>query len=267
MTTDAQRLAASSNAAGLPPIGRAAATTATSFCNARTMTIGGSPISMRLPRRSEFMAFAAWSDDTISAATIESGAAGDGSCNSNFGHGQTFSTTYPPANAETLAGYTTRQVFTSGSSATRNCVTKYGIQDALGNWHEWTSTQTKQLNGVVSLLDPSNAEYVGITFDGIVGPSQTGVTSITTMPFYSIPLGLPLMCSAGCDADDKRVASSSLSAWGDWYALNTASAVERAALSGGLWTDGANVGRLLVGLDQAYNNNGFNSAIRCAAEL
>ena len=186
----------------------------------------------------------------------------DGNCNSDSGHSLTFNLPYPPANPETLAGNASRQVFTSGSSATRNCVTRYGIQDALGNWHEWTSTQTSLTNAVTSLVDPTNNEFAGITFDGILGPAQTGVTQITTMPYYSVPLGLPLKCNAGCHSDDMRVPSTTLSAFGDWYALNTASATAKSALSGGLWADGANVGRFVMGLDQTYNKVTFNLAIR-----
>lgn len=181
----------------------------------------------RLLRKREFIAAAAWPTNTgeygyisdIAAAGVEAGsdhsvAAGTFRCASDNASGitpQTFNTpgyelyrdaTYGPA------GY---YGFTIGSQGTKNCVSRFGAQDMVGNVYEWLSDQLGTCNstthictGVTSTLDNGNIDLNNFKFDGTQGPGGSNLTLWTfesnVGQYFSTPLGLPLLNSDGGNA-------------------------------------------------------------------
>jgi hypothetical protein len=94
-----------------------------------------------------------------------------------------------------------------GSSGTRNCVSRFGIQDMIGNDSQELSDQvscssaTNTCQGIPSSLDSANTDLSGFQFNGSQGiawgPGST--TQITTLPTsqgvlnYNVPLGIPMI--------------------------------------------------------------------------
>jgi hypothetical protein len=246
---------------------------AANHCKARTVEVAGSDLPLRAPRRSEYIAYAAW-QSFASGPDIEIGANTDGYCNTDNGHGVTFGTAYPGSNPDLLAGKTSKKIFVAGSSATRDCVSRYGIQDLVGNAYETTSDQF--VNGVASSPPTTDADNLDFTSLAMTAPllGTTGsAKEITFYPYYSVPLGVPLSCSTFgtdpaslCHADDFLVPSSQLASTGDkiWM-LSHASGV--AFYVGGLFADGHGAGRFRVGMDQVLTGTSLSHAPRCVAEI
>lgn len=269
---DATRRLMATNAGATPLITGVSATQNAAFCATRQIAAGGGTVSMRMPRKSEFIAYAAWSD-LDAAPTIEFNGGVDGSCNTDHGHGLTYDWAYPGPNSDLLAGDSTAKYFSSGSIGSRQCVSRYGVQDAVGNAYEWTSDELQSGVGKVSSLDPDNSDFVGLSLTApVIGVPQVN-KQLSDFPYYSVTLGMPLTCStlgtdpdAPCHGDDALVLSTKLSPSGDmvWLVSN---ALTRGSLAGGLFADGASAGRFRVAFDQSTIHAFSAATIRCVAEL
>lgn len=234
------------NHADLPPIVNVTQTQADTICNARsattaiviekdsasavTDTLAGS--DYRIMNRTEFVALAAW-DDTDSSLTdssitsTELGSDLDISskCNSNTANGvsdnfsdaetplSAFSYTSPGTSSSTI-----RQL-ASGSDFTRDCVSKYGIVDLIGNVREWNgnqigadlvSVQAVALDAVSGAFNMTDGDEATYAFDNTptttngnqTGPDlETAANSSTTWTIankdnsatrFDLPIGLPI---------------------------------------------------------------------------
>lgn len=185
--TAAERAIMVSNRPGLPPLVNVTTQTAQNFCVARnTSTAEFKLPSIKKNLAASYWPISIWSFPGI--AVMEQSHAGgnpvtvkyplyDNSyCNANAGYGLTFENSdYPsdltanifglvPSNIESIASSNVAGgAVRTGSVATKNCLSKYGIQDAIGNVSEWTSDQISKYvdgwgtaaRGRVSIIDPS----------------------------------------------------------------------------------------------------------------
>ncbi len=156
----------------------------------------------RLPRNREWRAAAAWQTLTGepeaitegAAVTLENGNSG-ATTHTTLGYCNTsnhVSIAAAAFNTTELAGDTGDAVrsFVIGSSGTRNCVSRYGVQDMVGNVLEWTSDNlmlvdyaNRIYNGIQSLSDNGNGysagfDMNGFNFDNTLGPN--GMDSVNT---------------------------------------------------------------------------------------
>ncbi|MGK5085345.1 fibronectin type III domain-containing protein [Bdellovibrionota bacterium FG-1] len=225
--TAAERAVMASNKPGLPPLVNVAVQTAHNFCVARNTTTNEYKLpSIRRNLAASVWPVSIWSYPGINA--MEQSHAGGNPvttlyplydnyyCNNNAGYGLTYENSdYPsdltanalgllPTNIETIptsnvAGGAVR----TGSLATKNCISRYGIQDAVGNIEEWTSDQVyKQTDGfgtarrgLLSNIDPTNTDFYNISInDG--APSLLNTTCFPTFSVYgwangwfNVPIG------------------------------------------------------------------------------
>lgn len=172
----------------LPPLSNVLQQDAFDFCVARTDIVipdisGSGQASFTLPSRKQQIAYSAWdsgySDSNIS--TLEGGLAINSSpkCNSNSANGiESFYTDASiPLGAfkASLPGtYSSgiRSVIT-GSDVTSDCISRFGVQDHVGNVAEWVRdqmecTETYYCNGRDSDLDTSNFNDMAVS-DGQFG--------------------------------------------------------------------------------------------------
>jgi hypothetical protein len=181
--------------------------------------------------------------------------------------------------------------FVIGSVGTSNCVSRFGLQDAVGNVFQWTSDQlgtcssgSHSCSGITSVLDSGNTDWNGFEFNGTQGPgggasawnewnfnsppTQGGVTPL----YFSAPLGLPLVGTDGGNALQIGGSSApSISAakfHGEHFWLYTDngndSPVARGSLAGGLWNFGSSSGRFALYLGFTPSSSGSAFGFRCA---
>jgi len=244
------------------------------ICSQRSYTFNSLPsVTMKIPKRSDFLAFTHWDKEMLSDTGInnlESGSLIQGNCNTDNGHGDTWDLTYPPLNPEQVSGSGARRVYVTGSAATSNCTSQFGIQDAVGNAYEWSSDQIQNDVGVVSSSDPTNTDLVGIDFSGLttgVGPMGTYNTLNSSYNFFNIPLGIPLLCVSGCLAEDLNYPTSSVELYGDRYYRSNNPGALWGSLVGGLRVDSNSAGRYRFAFDQGASTV-FNAASpRCVGEI
>jgi hypothetical protein len=135
----------------------------------------------RLITRKEFIAAAAWptslSENSIYYTEIGGNLSNDFDCNSSSGSGLTFTNGQvpPSASADTLPGNIVSLVRSvrSGSNATQNCRSKYGVQDLIGNLAEWSVEEIQcSSNQHCDTQTPSSFGFSTNTynFDGLTGP-------------------------------------------------------------------------------------------------
>lgn len=171
--TVGQHASATTNQPGYPPA-MANQSQAYSACQQRSVAGVG---ALRLWRRYEVIAAKAWSGDhntrtNIQVANYTSGVdlATNGSCNTQYGNGLV--TTSPIIDTPKYVMNTI-----TGSWATRNCYSRYELQDQIGNVSEWTSDQMYGCNinnsctFGVSALDTGN-----ILMDGFVMNNSQGIS-------------------------------------------------------------------------------------------
>lgn len=280
--TAAQRLAAytivPSTTNHKPPIVNIDQAKSYSTCNA---VIDPDYGAKRLLRKREFIATSAWPttvgevgylSDT-SAATIEAG--GDHSagaatyrCNSDT-HSGIANAAFNGADYELSRNATAGpDSFTIGSNGTKNCVSRFGAQDLVGNVWEWTSDQlntcssgTHSCMGGNSTLDSGNTDMNNFAFDGTQGHGG-GTSNVTdwlfeTTPltlggftyntnYFSPPLGLPLATNDGGNAMQVGTAMTSTKLHGDKFWLltdNGNGTPARGLVVGGHWNVGSDGGR------------------------
>jgi hypothetical protein len=98
-----------------------------------------------LPSRKLQVAASAWSSSLTSAqiVTRESGLAlnTNKGCNTSNGNGLTFSNQLPANDTTPGTNSSNIRALKTGSSMTSNCISRYGIQDLIGNVREWTQEE------------------------------------------------------------------------------------------------------------------------------
>jgi hypothetical protein len=158
--------------AHLPPLSQITKDQAQQYCTQQ---------GKRLITRKEFIAASAWptnmSENSIYYSEIGGNLSTDYDCNSSSGSGLTFTNGQvpPSASADTLPGNIVSMVRSvrTGSDATANCRSKYGVQDLIGNLAEWSVEEIHcTSNQHCNTQTPSSFSYSTTTynFDGLTGP-------------------------------------------------------------------------------------------------
>jgi hypothetical protein len=289
-TTAANRRTMTSNAPGLAPVVYIPQDQAADIC--ANQTVPGIAGTKRLLRRKEMIAVAAWDPSLIDASinTIENGVNLDstGHCNSNYGSPQgtsgvaitgamAYSNAAYPAELDTLpsclndvcsgAGSSVFRGVRTGSIVTKNCVSKYGAQDLVGNVWEFHSDQINctgaACTGVAAAantVDSTNDDFAGVAFDNTQAP--TGVNDFSNWGRVQFPLGIPI-ANAGFTGDG-MVTRTSAQLHSDLYRVNTGAAV-RTGRSGGSWFDGADAGRFELNFNyDTSSSSGQDIGFRCS---
>ena len=284
-----------SNAPGLPPFVSVNQTQAWSFCQG--ISVGGYNSAKRLLRLREQIVAAAWSPNLTDAqiSNLENGQNlySTFACNSNNGSGLSYSSANIPPDLNTLpsTGGGGVNSVRNGSTATTNCISRYGVRDMAGNIYEWRSDQfgTCSINpaictGIASTLDTANTDLNGFNFDGTIGPGGgsssliSGVLSSGSIyDSYSfnnlqVPLGLPMVGSAPTTWDSVVIGSNAGQFNPSHFHGNSIiivnanpndSPVARGVIGGGAWSNGNQVGRFNTALAYPPSGGGTNTGFRC----
>lgn len=143
-----------SNASGLPPFTGATQLEANELCIDHVVAVDNdgdgdadAGVTKRLLTRKEQQVAAQWSTSLTdtSISTYETGTSLNSAyvCNTNNGNGLTYVNTDSSATTlgEMLPGTNLSGIrsVTTGSASTANCVSRFGLQDAIGNVAEWSS--------------------------------------------------------------------------------------------------------------------------------
>lgn len=291
-----------SNGGYKPPMVNINQTNSMSTCQSVTDGYYG---SKRLLRNREYRAMAAWR--TLTGEPDMSGTADPLTdtqiSNYENGSGSTAHTTLNYCNANTHSGITATTFtgtelarvavggpdsFNIGSLGTKNCVSRYGAQDHVGNVWQWVSDQmtcstaSHTCTGIQSAVDISNGYASGFDmnnflFNGIIGPGgtiagQTGPNYTTEWSisganygasYFNFPLGLPMVGTDGGNA--KSVAANSAKFHGDYMYLYTDNGnTSRGLFAGGAWGNGSYVGRWTSNWINAPSNTFSSVGFRCA---
>ena len=270
-----QQIAMTGNLAKEPAFTRLSQTQSAAFCNGRSVQIDGVSQAMKLSSRRDFMAYSSWdaSMNDSEITDLEAGLNVSGNCNTDSGHGLTWDDSYPPTNIDFLAGTSGNGFFVAGSEETNNCVSRYGVQDLVGNAYEWISDEIDSNVGVTSTLDPSNDWLEGLVFNGQVAPLDVFAEDFDSFTYLNIPLGIPLNCtvvapedpSPACQSDDLLVPITSDNFHGDKFWLHNSN--NRGGLVGGLWADGTSAGRYRFAFDQNQTVIFSGAGVRCVSEV
>lgn len=276
-----------SNSPGLPPLTNITQNATWSACQAMKLPNG---TSKRLPTRKERVAAAAWpasySDTVINSIESGSSNTADGYCASTASNGLTYDNNVTPAQLETLPNTlsSAQRTVRTGSTTTQHCVSRYGIQDLIGNMWEFTSDQLGSCNtvtnscvGITSTLDSSNSDLAGFLFDGTQGPGggstvlnywdlSTGQFNTTN---FIVPIGIPVVTGASSTLDYLTIGTgsgqfNSNAFHGDffWFSSNNAYPT-RALSSGGYEFNGNGVGRFALRFDYSPTTVTWAFGFRC----
>ncbi len=190
--------------AELPPLVHISQTQSDTFCSGATSisnVLGYTgAISKQLPSRKQQIAYSIWDDDANTDSDITNLEIGlsinsSSKCNSSTANGVSGNYSdvqIPDSNSfYTLPGSATSSIrsLMTGSSLTESCVSRFGIQDHVGNVNEWTTDRivcpspyicTSVLNGDPEALasttndfrngDGSDTDFVQYALNGIIGP-------------------------------------------------------------------------------------------------
>ena len=279
-----------SNGGFKPPMVNINQSNSMSTCQAVTDGYYG---SKRLLRNREYRAMAAWrtltgepdmsgvsdplTDTQISSYESTSGATTHTTlnyCNANTHSGITATTFTGTELARVAAGGP--DSFNIGSVGTKNCVSRYGVQDHVGNVWQWVSDQmtcstaSHTCTGIQSVVDTSNGysssfDMNNFLFNGIQGPGATtggqvaanytfdwtisnGVVGGTGQGqgfgagYFNFPLALPMVGNDGGNA--KQISTMTAKFHGDYISIYTDNGnTSRGLVAGGTWGNGGTVGR------------------------
>lgn len=169
---------------------------------------------------------------------------------------------------------------TDGNYSSEHCVSRFGIQDLIGNMHEATSDQIDHTTmiGMSSTIDPSHTYMEKIHFDA--DTLYTFDTYIYNAPYFNAILGLMLSCSGSsynsdpaalgthqCQEDDFTLPSDIYSGSGDFvYGDFGVPAALRKIVHGGWWNQSQIVGRFHSLLYSAEASDNFVTS-RCVYEI
>ena len=290
--TAAQVALISSNSPGLPPLAVIDQVKSSNICTQQT--VSGYSVTKRLLRHSEQIKAAAWpasfSDATITAYQNGTNLNTTGYCNSNSGSGLTYDALNPPADLETISGTLASGIKSvrTGSTSTKNCVSRYGIQDLVGNVWTWNSDQlntcssaTHSCQGMTSQLDTANTDWNGFNFDGTAGPGGVGGGTINGFTFssmsfsstqFQVVLGLPMVAAAASSWDYLAIGAgvgqfNSAKFHGDYlylYTDNGNGSPARGSFAGGSWSGGSLSGRFTLHLYYSPAGAYDDIGLRCA---
>lgn len=231
------------NSPYLPPLAFITQLEANNYCaatdfnitiNTNSGTLTGGPFSGRLLTRKEQIAASSWSslltDGSINLIEEGSDLSSDTGCNSSNGGGQTFydnPISFEIDSYPATSSTSTLRMLRTGSVASRTCVSRYGIQDLVGNMREWVSDRffcetisscsAVHSTAVASSPFALNNELLinnttpAYEFTGTIGPcadpDENGICNATALSewalasttnsagrFY-IPMGLPITSS------------------------------------------------------------------------
>jgi len=288
--TPTQLARVASNQPGLPPLSSVYQTLGGQICAAFSLPRG----TERLPGRMEHVLALSW-DPTVTdsaAAALENGFSlpTTGACNSNLGDGLTYDNQITPADLDTLPytlAATGNRAVRTGSKATRNCVSRYGVRDGPGNLTEFDSDQmtcnatTNICLGVASGIDATNTLWNGFRFDGTQGPGGGSDPTLDSWPLaaetygttrFLLPVGLPLVTASPLGmpigTSPGNLDPAALHGDGIWVVSNqSAGTTTRGAASGGAWADGACPGRYTLTLQWTSFQYGSWMGMRCAISV
>ena len=181
-----------SNAPHLPPLVLIDQGQSLVACGTHAVSVNhsrGTFVARRmLLSQAEWHAAAAWSpaltDATIGDIEDGATAAGTADCNSNRAHSGSMETHLDRVG---MSG----RVFRTGSlEATASCRSRYGIQDMVGNVHEWVTDQCSwSVSGVCTATGAIDA--TNLDMDGYVNALPTG-SLLSSATYFSPALGVPL---------------------------------------------------------------------------
>jgi len=264
--------------AGKPPLTRIDQPKSYDNCQAYSVTLdqvaGFTSANKRLLRNKEWKAAAAWSPTLTDAqiVTLENGGA-LGRCNTSNAHGL----------ISTDRGWVGTYAFYSGSqTATASCLSRYGIQDLVGNVWEWTSDQLGSCSGagstcvgVTSAIDAGNTDMNGFPFDHVVAPGN-GLVSEWNIEgknyganYFSVPLGIPMITNDGGNAItiDSWLTPTNKFHSDRFYLYPTNGNVSRGLIVGGNWNSSSHNGRWASHWRNAPAGTNDSSGLRCAVPL
>ncbi|MGK5085346.1 fibronectin type III domain-containing protein [Bdellovibrionota bacterium FG-1] len=279
--SDTEQALVYSNAPGLPPIPRIFSTPSAQLCASTNITPFG---TKRLPSRREHVVYGAWdsslSDAQITALEYTAGTSLNttGRCHTSYaaGHGLTFEDAeYPSSTTDinkmdalpgtgsaalppgSVAGPTMSyndngwKAVRTGSYATRNCVSRYGVQDAVGNMPDQVADSyiktvggyndgditftTNYRNGAERISsDLTDKKTDGTSLGNIGGATNgSGIKTFATIARFLPAIGFPVETTdpAGLDSipvnasgavgsfDPARFHGDNLSFW-TWFAAS-----------------------------------------------
>lgn len=274
---------------------------------------GGASISSRLPRKVEQVGYSAW-DNSLSASSISGLETGSdlnsaSRCNSNSASGFSsyFTDSALPGSAATftLPGTASSSIrsLVTGSTQTASCVSRYGVQDHVGNIKEWATdqvtcgtvsscigrraTDNTVDSGNDSFYDSSTVQYA---FDGSFGPcidsdnngscdSTLGSWVISTESYssgrYAYPMSLPVRTSYTPTTYFYEIGPTSGiksdDLHGDSININAGNIYGTDGNCGGLTTggdynDGSQAGRYNTDI-QACNTANVQTGLRCVQPI
>jgi len=202
------------------------------LCQANKVTVGNVDYQGRLLRKNEAFALSAFDQqnvgdiDGVNVASIDAlEHAGEyGLCHTQSEHGVEVSNAYVKG-SETFPSfsYELRHFFQTGSTATKNCVSKYGLQDMVGNGAYYLAEQIREGGKVADASEavpykkfPSDvaASFLApLAFDNVVLPAPENYDasiiyqSVASYPYFNVALGLPFVCDQQgvCASDDKLI--------------------------------------------------------------
>jgi hypothetical protein len=283
------------------------------LCQGRSVTVitsgTSSSIATRLLRHKEFIAGAAWRASNweapaagpsliygsgVTIDVMENGTTANNYCNSNFKGGNlgvynSSDDNYPGASTNIRA----QRTGSNGTNSTKDCQSRYGMQDMVGNVWEWNSDQIQCsaascTSNIIPTIDIPNANilkngdgnFIDFATPGTAA-SVGNTTLMNTFNYFSIPLGLPLNCTGGAcvtATDDNTLISGKTTAGGGlathngfplngdafWIILGV---VPRGAITGGAWSYASQSGRFTLALSVAPSDANYHIGARCAVPL
>ncbi|MGK5084846.1 fibronectin type III domain-containing protein [Bdellovibrionota bacterium FG-1] len=253
----------------------------------------------RLLRRREQIAASAWpyitgepramTDNAIQVLEIGTDHPNTHACNSNQRNGVSVTGTFNDSGYElarsTAAG---PDAFVIGSAGTSNCVSRYGVQDMVGNVGFWLSDQldtctpaAHTCSGATSTVDSGNTDLNGFQFDGLGGATGNhgpggGAANITgwylatntfSTNYFSLPLGMSLVGNDNGNALlTTTFGTSGAKMHGDYVLLYTDNYAggPRGAWAGGYWWNGDLNGRYMFWMNGMAAGAGWQIGFRCA---
>jgi hypothetical protein len=169
---------------------------------------------------------------------------------------------YPHAEASTrvlISG-------TSGVHSTEECVSRYGLQDMMGNANEFTSSMTNARISINSLVDANDLAVSWMNFDGT---NRTDVfqADIATPAYISPVTGFNLRCTSGCVADDVIRPVSTIYSYRGLFYIDAAAAPNYVLTYGGYWSRGGYELKLYSRYNKRNDNIWFQDSGRCVIEV
>jgi len=277
--TGAERGVMTTSAPGVPPLEFVRNTDTHSACEQQNLASFG--VNKRITSRKLHIAGAAWDYNITDIADRERGLnlnTNNGYCNSSnaSGLGYASETTTLPQDYELLpgtsAGY---RALRTGSRATHGCVSRYGIQDLVGNVEEYASDRTGGCDttalicpGLQSAIDTSNYDWVDVPFSSHAnsgGASDSFNFSVASE--IIIPLGIPVISGSPAWMDSFVVGGGVGQFdpnlfYGDQFASRASNSGSKGSISGGHAGTGNQAGRFFLRIDMSTGASATRTNLR-----